>query len=223
LVQTADDITRSLRDWIKAASSKATVTVRSAADWDAGAGIALRLLSMSPMPTPRNDRRALMIRLDYFITPTLDDPLAEHRCLGELLFAALGQSDFKIMAREDCAKLRDELKLPLLPGIFISANLQREPETIVARPVRRPLVIKGDTIRPLEGVVLGPEDAPIMDALVELPALNLSVLTDDRGRFRFAGCPSSGSLKLFATKNNVRVGIDAGTTQPVTIHIPLES
>jgi hypothetical protein len=89
--------------------------------------------------------------------------------------------------------------------------------------VRRPLVVKGEPIRPLEGVVLGPQDTPIMDALVELPALNLSVLTDDRGRFRFAGAPMSASTKLFATKNHVRVGIDAGHTRPVTIRIPLES
>lgn len=222
MVQTADEITRSLRDWIQTVS-KTPVAVRSAADWETSTGIAVRLVSMSPTPTPRNGRRALTIRLDYFVTPTLDDPLAEHRVLGELLFAALSQSDFKIMAQDDAVKLRDDLKIPLLPGLFISADLQREPETVVARPVRRPLVIKGDTIRPLEGVVLGPQNIPIMDALVELPALNLSVLTDERGRFRFAGAPASGSTKLFATKNHVRVGIDAGQARPVTIRIPLES
>jgi len=222
LVQTADEITRSLCDWIKTVSSDNAVTVRSAADWNAAPGIALRLVSMSPTPTPRNSRRTQTIRLDYFITPSLDDPLAEHRLLGELLFAAFDRSDFRIVAQDDAAKLRDDLKLPLLPGLFVSADLQREPEAIAAKPVRRPLVIKGDTIQPLEGVVLGPQDTPIMDALVELPALNLSVLTDERGRFRFGGTPSSGSTKLFATKNHVRVGVDAGPARPVTIRIPLE-
>jgi hypothetical protein len=158
------------------------------------------------------------LRLDYLVTILFDDPLAEHRALGELMFAALGIADLQIMPAEEAEKRN----LPQATAVVLSALLRRETEHVTAPLVRRPLRLVGAGLRPLEGTVVGPGDTPIADAVVELPALNLSTMTDHRGRFRFVGAPEKGPMRLTATKNKVRVGFDAPNDGPVTIRIPME-
>ncbi len=222
MARTADDVTRSLCEWVEFVLPDVPVAVRSLAEPDPRKGIDIRLLTAIPVPMPRTDRSTATLRLDYLATITLDDPLAEHRCLGELLFAAVGHADLQVMPAEQAARMRGDFKLPGATGIVFSLQLRREREVTIAPLVRRPLVVEGTGIRPLAGIVLGPDDTPVADAIVELPALNLSAITDHRGRFAFAGTPANGPLRLTATKNRVKVGLDTSTDGPVTIRIPME-
>jgi hypothetical protein len=86
-----------------------------------------------------------------------------------------------------------------------------------------PLVVQADPVRPLEGIVVGPNDFPIMEAIVEIPTLRMSALTGPEGRFRFDAMPSGGkSVKLSARKREITIEVDAVPGQPLTIRMPLE-
>lgn len=220
--QTADGVTQGLRDWIASVLPDVAVEIFAADDWQKAAGVSLRLLALGPVPLPGPDRAPRALRLDYLLTLSLDDPLAEHRCLGELTFAAMERPDYRLLAADEAAGIRRQFGVPAGAGLMIAAELRRERVLERAPLVRRPLVVQAGEIGRLEGVVLGPEDTPLADAIVELPALNLSAMTDHRGRFRFAGTPSGAPQRLAVTKNRVRVEVNAPEGAPVTIRIPLE-
>jgi hypothetical protein len=224
LAQTADDATRAVSGWIASVLPDTPVSVRSCADWNNPKGIVVRLLSARPLPTSQGHRQALNIRLDYLVTLAFDDVMAEHHAIGELLFAAGDRADFQILSQEDAAALRREVNVPAVAGILLSMNLQRQKQQVRAPPVRRPLVVKSAPIGLIEGIVLGPADIPLVDAFVELPALNLSALTNFEGRFRLSGPLIPGqATKLIASKNHTRVGVDVHGDRPLTIRIPLET
>ncbi|MBR0748775.1 hypothetical protein JQ582_33075 [Bradyrhizobium japonicum] len=224
LALAVDEVTRAIFEWIASVLPESPVLVRSSADWSAHKGIALRLLSARPLPTPRAQQQPLSIRLDYLVTPSFDDIFAEHRCLGELLFAAFDRADIQIIDHDDAAAMRREFNVPLRAGILLSTNLQRHRTPMRAPPVRQPLVVRSTGLGRFEGVVLGDGDIPLVDALVEMPALNRSVLTDLKGRFSLSGPLISGQpTKLIATKNHSSVGVDVADDRPLTIRIPLES
>ena len=79
-----------------------------------------------------------------------------------------------------------------------------------------------DFLQSLEGVVLGPQELPVVGARVELPALRLSTRTDSKGGFRFSAVPAQPASKLLRVtakgrELSVQTEADAGR-QPMVIH-----
>jgi hypothetical protein len=173
---------------------------------------------------PRTERAPLLVRIDYLVTLHLAEPMAEHRAMGELVFAALARPDIELAGSDDVTAVRRRLALPASSGLVLSMRLPRERPEQQPQLVRVPLVLHADLVRPLEGVVVGPNDVPVMDAIVEVPALGISALTDPEGRFRFEATPMGGkSLKVSARKRRAKIEIDAVPGQPLTIRMPLEN
>jgi hypothetical protein len=46
------------------------------------------------------------------------------------------------------------------------------------------------------GVILGPDDTPLSNCLVQIPALGLSTNSDRQGLFVFRSLPSSGTTRF---------------------------
>jgi hypothetical protein len=93
--------------------------------------------------------------------------------------------------------------------------------------VRQPLIVKQLQFRSLDGQVFGPEDIPLMDARVELPALDLVTHTDSKGRFHFSAVPAAPGAKLLRVRakgqefsfNTEQAGSEK---DPLVIHLQLE-
>src|SRR5262249_57145099 len=97
------------------------------------------------------------------------------------------------------------------PSFFLRAPLRIERPEPVVPMVKEPVVLQPSPMRVLSGVVYGPGDTPIMGARVELLTLGIATRTDEWGRFRFAGAPSNGQLKLLAQAKGQTKEIDYST------------
>jgi hypothetical protein len=82
-------------------------------------------------------------------------------------------------------------------------------------------------LRTLVGQVVGPRDIPIMNARVELPALDLVTNTDSNGHFRFArvpDAPGKRTLRVLAKGQEFSVNTEQASSdkEPFVIHLQLE-
>jgi hypothetical protein len=223
VIDAVDDVTRSVMSWVERALPKTPVEVRSLGDPASVNGVAIRLVEVAPLSLPRAERAPLLLRLDYLVSVHLADPLAEHRAIGELVFSALDHPDIVVGAAADLAALRERLDLPAGANLLVSKRLPRERAERPRPIVRRPLDIHVEPASPLEGIVVGPNDFPVVDAVVELPTLNLSALTNLQGRFRFAAAPSGTTpIRLTARKRQTQIEVDVVPGHPLTIRLPLE-
>jgi hypothetical protein len=74
------------------------------------------------------------------------------------------------------------------------------------------------------GVLMGPNDIPIANARVELPAYHLASRTDAKGHFSFAALPGKSTVRRFLIRARGRdfavdVERKAGDQEPLIIHI----
>ena len=223
MVDTVDDVTRSVMSWVADALPKTPVEVRSIGDSATGNGAVIRLLDVTPLSLPRAERAPLLLRLDYLVSVHLDNPLAEHRAIGELIFSALGFPELVVGTAAELAAIRGRLNLPAGPSVLVSKRLPRERAEQPRPMVRHAPSVHAEPVAALEGVVIGPNDFPVADAVVEIPMLNLSALTNLQGRFRFAAAPSSAApIRLTARKRQARIEVEAPPGHPLTIRLPLE-
>ena len=220
----ADDVTREIVAWVQECLPELPVRILVSDDVERRPGITVQLANIAPLPGPRTDRASFVLAIDYLISVQSKDPLAAHRAVGELVFAALQRPDLEICQASAIAAVGERQDNHALPGVLIRAKLARDRVFDQAPLVRRPPVVEAEGVVPLEGIVLGPNDIPVPDATVEITALGASVLTDGRGRFRFAAAPSgSKPVKLSARKRAAHAYVDAGPGEIVTIRLPLEN
>jgi hypothetical protein len=74
------------------------------------------------------------------------------------------------------------------------------------------------------GVVVGPGNVSIADAMVELPSLALATRTDPRGRFRFSAVPAGSAvlqIRVRAKAQEFPFTVDSSAPQPVTLKLDL--
>jgi hypothetical protein len=188
MIDEADD---RLVKWVGTVVPEADVSLDCPQDGHAP-GVNLHLLELAADPLPRANRRpaALRMSLRYLLTTWADDPRVAHRQLGKLAFAAMEEVDL-------------DLELEPLPGSFWHAfGIAPRPHLVLRAPVRhqlpetipklveKPLVVHASDLTRLEGVILGPQEVPVPDAFVELPALQRTTRSDGSGRFSFVGIPA---------------------------------
>jgi hypothetical protein len=90
-----------------------------------------------------------------------------------------------------------------------------------APPVRQPLVLRAAGATRLDGTVIGPGDAGLAGALVELPSLARSTTTDGAGRFSFARVPDAPATTVLVARakgREVAVRVAVGP-DPVVVHL----
>ena len=218
----ADDIIADVMSWITAALPDVPVTAHALGDRKRQPGVDLRLLAAAPRPGQRALDAPMIAELDLLITIQLDDPAAEQRAIGELLFAAMDRRDIEVVQAPDLAGLCSSLGVPIAPGFILRASLVRERE-IAARPlVRAPLVVHTSDLGMIVGHVLGPDDTPIAGATVSAVGLDRFVRTDRNGRFEIGAAPAAGTVRLLAKARGAEIEGVAKVGQAITLRLPLE-
>ncbi|WP_338863678.1 carboxypeptidase-like regulatory domain-containing protein [Myxococcus stipitatus] len=221
-----DAVDQRLKSWVGRIAGDAPVYLGVPDRETVEHGVCLYLLELGPAPLSRGGRRMpLQISVCYLVTAGADSPERAHRLLGELVFAALEESEFEVDLTLVSAAIWAGLRVPPRPGFRLRLSVRRERPQPVVHHVRFP------TLAPLAeallGCVVGPGDKPIPGALVELPSLSLATRTDDQGCFRFPRVPpvaSVGRLEVRARGELLALGPEvlAAGPQPLLIRLPLK-
>jgi hypothetical protein len=214
-----------LRDWILTVVAGVDVSLGTPGVARKGEGINLYLLSLAHSPPERAPDRvkALEISLRYLITTWSSSPESAHQLLGKLVFAAMQNTGFKVDLEPPPLALWSALGAAPQPAFAVIVPMQHELPQQEVKYVLNPLRLKDSSLMTLQGVLLGPEDRPIVGAYIELSGLNRSGHTDNRGQFRFNTVPGGPYGVLIRAKGrefNLRVeSVNAG--EPVVIRLNL--
>ncbi len=215
-----DDVDRALIEWVANVVEQVEVTLEPKSA-RTGQGVCLQLVALASAPPPRGQKRSPhQVLLRYQLTTWAERPEHAHKLLSDLLFAALERSDLEV----DLAPMPHPTNGLPVPGFILQVPLHRERPEARATLVRGPLKVVTSPARPMFGVVLGPQDFPMVGALVELPSLDLSSRTDHLGRFSFAAVPSGTpplTLRVRA-KGAVQVFTAPVVDEAVTIRFELK-
>jgi hypothetical protein len=224
-----DQIDRRLQEWVRTVVDVAEVSLGPPGGPATERGVGLYLMELGHRPPSRGARRPpLQLTLHYLVTAWAERPDEEHRILGELALAALAHPEFEVQLDPVPVAAWTAFGVKPRPSFVVGVALRREHPEAVVPTVRTPPVVNTSPVGSLHGVVLGPEDLPVMGADVELPALQRSTRTDSRGRFRFAAIPTGPQVqrvRVRAKGQEVTVAAEraAGTGEPVVVRLPLGS
>ncbi len=171
-----------------------------------GQGVSFYLLELTNDPVPRAPGR-LPIRLcvRYLVTTWADSDEEAHHLLDTLLLAAMDDNGFEVALEPPSAETWTALGVRPRPSFILRTVVQSEhPERPEPKRVRVPLVVRLAAVARLEGTLLSTDDIPLMDAQVEFPMLNLSTITDSKGRFLFPNVPLEPVNKELVIKTKGR-------------------
>jgi len=223
-----DQIDRQLVDWIGGILKQVDVSLAPPAEAETAAGVGLYLMELVQSPPPRTTRRPpLVMTLRYLITTHAAKPEDAHEMLAQLVVAAFENPKFEVEQEPLPLSLWSALGIAPRPAFVLRAPFIHERPEKRAPLVKKPLIITHVPLISFGGQVLGPEDIPLMNALVELPALELSTNTDSKGRFFFSAVPAAPGPKHLRVRakgqefsiNTEQAGSD---NDPLVIHLQLE-
>lgn len=221
-----DQTDRHLAAWIGGILDQVDVSLDPPGAAETAKGVSLYLMELLQSPPARGTRLPpLLMKLRYLVTTTAPTPEEAHRMLGALVVAALENPEFEIEQEPLPLSLWMALGIAPRPAFVLRVPFRHDRPQKVAPPVKHAIVIKPLPLRSLEGQVLGPGDIPLMNARVELPALELFTNTDSRGRFHFSSVPSPPGVRLLRVRakgQEFSVNIDPAETEPLVIHLQLE-
>ena len=221
--RSVEQITKELLATIKQAVQGLTVSATSVGQPPVGEGIAVALIGAAPRATPLSpDRKRSVLALDYLVAIRLDDPLAEHRALGALAFAALETEGYVLTNDIPVAAACQAIGWPPCAGLVVRAEALRERVLPQAPLVRFPAVTSLELLVAAEGQVLGPSDIPIAGALVTMAGHERATTTGPDGRFRFA-VPAGTKPKIAVSARARRVEHTLTTDRPNPIPFPMEA
>ncbi|MCW5981086.1 MAG: hypothetical protein KIT09_23590 [Bryobacteraceae bacterium] len=216
-----------VRDWAGSVLGEAIVTLGPPPKQPEGRGVYLYLSEIRVEPTQRNAWQSrLQARLRYIITAWDEKPEEAHRLLGTLLEAAIDHPDFLLDSDLPGPEFWRALGAPPQPCLCLLYRATKETPRQPLKFVRK-VVLDMTPAGSLHGVVIGPEDLALAEALVELPSLGLSTKTDHRGRFRFNAVPAGPpprALRIRAKGREVNVDLSRYPNEdsPYTVHIEME-
>jgi hypothetical protein len=221
-----DVVDARLSGWVADRLKGVPVTFEPPVEGRAGEGVSLYLMELTPRADERVERnRTLRASLRYLVSTWAAKPERAHELLGNLLLAALNEPVFEVDLQPVSLVAWTAFRIGPRPSFVLRVPLRQEVEGPQTKLVRRPLDLRATGVVALDGTVLGPDDVPLASASVELPALQLTTLTDWKGRFHFAAVPADPpprELLVKARGREQRVPVEK-TGIPVLIHFgPLE-
>jgi len=223
-----DESDRRLTKWIGGILDQVNVSLAPPEATESGKGVGLYLLELLQSQPPRGARRPpLLMTLRYLVTTHAPKPEDAHQMLGALVVAACENPDFEVEQEPLPVELWTALGVAPRPSFVLRVPLRVERPEKLAPLVRQPLIVKQLPLRGLAGRVLGPDDIPIMNARVELPALDLYTSTDSKGRFHFAAIPDAPGSKLLRVRAkgqefSINTEQAEADNEPLVIHLKLE-
>ncbi|WP_158752198.1 Pvc16 family protein [Acidobacterium sp. S8] len=219
-----------LMDWTAHVHSEIPVSLAPPSAKVSGRGIGLYLLELLHMPPPSTTKRPpLQLSLRYLVTAWSDSPEDAHQILIDLAFAALSSTDPQMEMEAVPLTVWTALCVPPMPAFILRVPLRQERPEADVKIVRQPVQIATSTMIQLHGVVLGPEDIPLADSRVEIPAMKLKANANHKGRFFFPAVPAEGPkiLRVRARGRELSVRCEKSfpdQNDPLVIHFsPLES
>ena len=187
----SDQIDDRLKRWIEATIDGAAVSLSAPDAQRSGEGVGLYLLevlqssAMSTLKPP-----PLQLTLRYLVTTWSEQMENAHAALTRLFFAAMESTDFEVERTPPPVELWRAFGVRPQPAFVLRAPLLQERPHTPAKLVRQPVRVEMVSRVAFFGRVLGPEDVPIANCFVEVPALGLSTRSDYEGHFAFAGLPA---------------------------------
>lgn len=223
-----DQIDRRLAAWIGVILDQVNVSLAPPGTAETARGVGLYLMELVQTQPARVTRRPpLMMTLRYLVTTQASKPEDAHQMLGALVIAALENPEFEVEQDPLPLSLWTALGIAPRPSFVLRVPFRHERPEKLAPLVRKPIVIKQLPLHSFEGRILGPENTPLMNARVELPALELFTNTDSRGKFHFSAVPATPGARLLRVRargqefsiNTEQAGSDE---DPLVIHLQLE-
>ena len=226
-----EDVDQRLKDWVGTVLTGAAVSLSPPVDQGGEPLVSLYLLDLHPSPHlhpsppaegPRS--RALQILLRYLVTTSAQHPQEAHSMLWALVFAAMEEPGFEVDLEPVSASLWTALGGLPRPAFMLRLPLRFARPQEDVKYVQAPIEMQHSPMAGMGGVLMGPNDIPIANARVELPAQHLSTRSDAQGRFWFAAVPAKPAVKHFRIQARgrdftVEAECKAGDQEPLIIHI----
>ena len=221
VIDQSDEI---LKSWITSIVGNISITTELTPPCVAEPVISAFLMQIVPRlpdqsaPSHSVHRSPLRISLRYLITAHAPDDAQAHHLLGRLIFAALEAPDFEVdlipLSLVEWAALQTMPR----PGFVINIGLTQERAcTSSGRPT--PVIRLAQSQR--RGLVLGPDDRPLIGATVEFPAMKFTTHTDEQGGFHFPDPPSGQPQMIVrAAGHEQRLTLDIAAHDPLIIRLP---
>jgi hypothetical protein len=185
-----DQIDQQLQTWIQE-TLRVPATLSDPIPPPKKPAIVFSLIELSERPALRSlHRPPLQITLHYLITAWDDSPIASHRLLGELIFAALEHPTYEVALDPLPTALWTAFGATPRPAFILRVPLRRDRPEPAAPLVRVPLNSQLVPLAHLEGRILGNGDIPLVGAVVEYPTLSITTSTDSQGCFRLPDLPA---------------------------------
>ncbi len=217
-----------LKDWLGSVLAGVPVSFAMPSDTQTGQGINLFLLEIVSSLQAGNARRLpLQIGLRYLVTTWADDEEGAHHLLGMVIFAAMENPDVQVELGLMPVEAWHAFGVKPRPSFVVRTSLQLQRPELPPKLVRKPLVVKTALVTSLGGVVLTPDEVPLVGAQVRLPMLDLTNRTDVNGRFSFAAVPVEPHTKRIVvtakgSEQEFDVEQPGSDSEPVIIHFDIK-
>jgi hypothetical protein len=189
------------------------------------AGLTLTLLSSVPDTPGRASRVPAPLRLlaRYLVTATGPTGAEADRLIVNAAFAALEAGTPDIEREAPRPELWTALGVTARLAMVIRTHLERPRAVAPVRRVRE-VETRWAHSRPLSGRVLGPDDTPIADALIEVEATGATTYSDHRGEFHLPAVPigpPAATLAVMAKGVRLVTRAEAAPEASLLIRVPL--
>ena len=196
-----DQADHSLLEWVRKIVAPEIATLGRPGPEESGpgkgAGVLHYMMEIAGDPPARGSGVApLQVALRYLVTAQGKNQDAEHRVLGDLLFAALdpstpGRPELEVVLAPPGPGLWTALGTYPRPCFVLQVPARKERPQRQAKMVLDPLIVQGAPMVDFAGRLLGPGDVPLAGAEIELPGLDRWTRTDGAGRFVLRAVPAT--------------------------------
>ncbi len=186
-----------MKRWIQSVAADASISLGPPRPETSGQGVSLYLLDLlrsSAMSAAKPAPLELTSR--YLVTAWAEEPEAAHDLLTQLLFSAIENTEFELEREAPPINLWRAFGVTPQPAFVLRVPVRLERERGPVKLVRQPVRVEVASRAAFHGRILGPQDTPLSDCSIEVPALGLSTSSDHDGRFHFSGLPTPGKTQF---------------------------